>query len=59
MNEVEVLRLKTKLNQTDFAKLVGTTQRQVSRYENRTSPITVDKLKKWCEILKIDIKELF
>lgn len=59
MTEVEILRLKTKLNQTDFAKLVGTTQRQVSRYESRASPMTVDKLKKWCETLKIDIKELF
>ena len=45
MNEVEKLRLMTKLNQTDFAKLVGTTQRQVSRYESGKFSIPLDKLK--------------
>ena len=59
INEVEKLRLMTKLNQTDFAKLVGTTQRQFSRYESGKSPITLEKLKLWCDILEIDIKKLF
>lgn len=59
MNEIEKLRLMTKLNQTDFAKLVGTTQRQVSRYESGKFSIPLDKLKSWCEIIGIDIKTLF
>ena len=48
MNRLKELRKKAKLNQTQLAKIVGTTQTAVYHYEKGTRKIPVDKVEKLC-----------
>ena len=44
--------------QKEMAAALGVTQPRISEYINGKKNITVKRLKEWCEILKIDIKEI-
>lgn len=46
-------------SQKDLAQKLGTSPTRISEYKNGYKTITVQTLKSWCEILKIDIKKLF
>lgn len=46
-------------SQKEMAATLGVTQPRISEYINGKKNITVKRLKQWCDILKIDIKELF
>lgn len=59
MNEVEKLILISKKTAKELAPILKTKEARISEYKTGKVSITVIKLKKWCEILKIDIKELF
>lgn len=45
--------------QSQMGTVLGVPQQRVSEYVNGKKNITVKRLKSWCEILEIDIKELF
>lgn len=45
--------------QKEMATALGVPQPRISEYITGKKNITVKRLKEWCEILKIDIKELF
>lgn len=45
--------------QTQMGAALGVPQQRISEYINGKKNITVKRLKHWCDILKIDIKELF
>jgi transcriptional regulator with XRE-family HTH domain len=47
------------LTQQQIADKVGVREASVSDYKTGKTAITVKTLKKWCEILEIDIKYLF
>ncbi|QIY82552.1 XRE family transcriptional regulator [Chryseobacterium sp. NEB161] len=59
MNEVEKLILFSKKTAKELAPILKTKEARISEYKRGKVSITVIKLKEWCEILKIDIKELF
>lgn len=59
MNEVEKLVLISKKTGKELAPILKTTETRISEYKNNKRAIPLQKLKNWCEILKIDIKELF
>ena len=44
--------------QTQMGATLGVPQQRISEYINGKKNITVKRLKQWCEILKIDIKEI-
>lgn len=46
-------------SQKNLAEKLGTSPTRISEYKNGYKTITVQTLKSWCEILKIDIKKLF
>lgn len=46
-------------SQSEMAAALGTTQPRISEYITGKKNITVKRLKSWCEILDIDIKQLF
>lgn len=57
--EVVKLIALARESQKDLADKLGTTPSRISEYKNGYKTITVQTLKSWCEILKIDIKKLF
>jgi transcriptional regulator with XRE-family HTH domain len=59
MNEVKKLIALSGLTQKALAEKLGTKPERITEYKNGKHEITVNKLKKWCEILNIDIKYLF
>lgn len=59
MNEVQKLIKLSGLTQLEIASRVNTPPARITEYKNCKHEIKVKKLKEWCEILKIDIKELF
>lgn len=59
MKEIKKLIILSKLTQSKLAEKLNTKSERISEYKNGKHEITVNKLKKWCEILEIDIKELF
>lgn len=59
MNEVEKLILISKKPAKELAVILETTETRISEYKNNKRAIPLSKLKSWCEILKIDIKNLF
>lgn len=46
-------------SQIKMAQSLGVTQPRISEYINGKKNITVKRLKEWCNILNIDIKQLF
>lgn len=44
--------------QAQMGAALGIPQQRISEYINGKKNITVKRLKEWCEILKIDIKEI-
>lgn len=56
--EVKKLLKLTGLSQKDLADKVGVPAPRISEYVNGKYQIKLDRLKKWCEILKIDIKKV-
>lgn len=59
MEEIKKLIILSGLNQTQLAEKLNTKIERISEYKNGKHEITVNKLKKWCETLNIDIKYLF
>lgn len=59
MNEVRILIALSGLTQKALAEKLGSKPERITEYKNGKHEITVKKLKKWCEILNIDIKYLF
>lgn len=59
MNEVAKLISLSGLEQKEFAKKVNEAESNLSVYKTGKKTIGLNKLKKWCEILNIDIKYLF
>ncbi|QNS40203.1 helix-turn-helix transcriptional regulator [Chryseobacterium manosquense] len=45
--------------QKEMAAALGVTQPRISEYITGKKNISVKRLQTWCDILKIDIKELF
>lgn len=45
-------------SQKEMAAALGVTQPRISEYINGKKNITVKRLKHWCDILKIDIKQI-
>lgn len=45
-------------SQKEMAAKLGTTQSRISEYKKGKHAITVEKLRNWCDILKIDIKDV-
>ena len=45
-------------SQTEMAAKLGTTPPRISEYKKGKKAISVKKLREWCEILNIDIKEI-
>ncbi|KPE51019.1 helix-turn-helix domain-containing protein [Chryseobacterium indologenes] len=59
MNEIEKLILLSNKKGKELAPLLRTTEARISEYKNGKRGISVRKLREWCKILEIDIKELF
>lgn len=45
-------------SQKEMAAKLGTTPSRISEYKNGKFSITVKKLRRWCEILGVDIKDV-
>lgn len=45
--------------QKEMGDALGVPQQRISEYITGKKNITVKRLKQWCDILKIDIKQLF
>lgn len=56
---VKLIAMSAEPSQQALAEKLGTTPSRISEYKNGYKTITVQTLKSWCEILKIDIKKLF
>lgn len=56
--EVQKLLDLTGLSQKELADKVGIPAPRISEYVNGKYRIRLDRLKEWCEILKIDIKKV-
>lgn len=56
--EVQKLIELFKGTQKEMAAKLGTTEPRISEYKKGKHSIPVKKLKKWCEILGIDIKDV-
>lgn len=59
MNEVEKLILISKKTAKDLAPILKTTEVRISEYKRGKRTIPLAKLKEWCSILNINIKDLF
>lgn len=59
MEEIKKLIILSGLKQNKLAEKLNTKPERITEYKNGKHEITVNKLKKWCEILNIDIKYLF
>ncbi len=59
MNEIHKLIELSKIPQKEIAEKVGVSPARLSEYKKGKSSIGMDRLKKWCEILNINIKDLF
>lgn len=57
--EVQKLLILYGGSQKEMATALGVTQPRISEYITGKKNITVKRLQTWCDILKIDIKELF
>lgn len=56
--EIQNLIKLFKGTQSEMAKRLGTTPPRISEYKKGNKSIPVSKLRKWCEILDIDIKDV-
>lgn len=56
--KLKELRAKTKLNQTEFAKIFGLTQGTYSNYENETTQPDIELLKKIADYFHITVDNL-
>lgn len=56
---IKLIAIAGERSQGALAEKLGTTPSRISEYKNGYKTITVQTLKSWCEILKIDIKKLF
>ena len=56
--EVQKLLILFGGSQKEMAAALGVTQPRISEYINGKKNITVKRLKQWCDILKIDIKQI-
>lgn len=56
---IKLIVMAGERSQAVLAEKLGTAQSRISEYKNGYKAITVQTLKSWCEILKIDIKKLF
>lgn len=59
MKEVNKLIQLSRLSQQELAIKLNTKESRISEYKKGKHDIKIGKLKSWCEILGIDIKELF
>ena len=59
MKEINKLIELSGLSQDDLAKKLNTQPARISEYKTGKRGITLERLKEWCKILGIDIKELF
>lgn len=59
MNEITKLIKLSGLSQKELSVIFNTPGSRISEYKNGKHEITVKKLKEWCKLLNIDIKELF
>ncbi len=59
MNEIEKLILISKKTAKELALILKTTETRISEYKKGKRTIPLAKLKSWCEVLEIDIKQLF
>ena len=59
MKEINKLIQLSGLPQKELAEKLNTQPARISEYKNGKRGITVEKLKEWCKILNIDIRNLF
>lgn len=59
MNEIEKLILISKKSAKELAPILNTTEARMSEYKTGKRGISVKKLREWCEILKINIRDCF
>lgn len=51
-------REQRKISQLKMSELIGTNQKQISRYETGENQMTVPVFKKWCEVLNVSADEI-
>jgi transcriptional regulator with XRE-family HTH domain len=61
IDRIESLRLKTGLSQADFAKENNIDRQVINRWESKTNKrgITIYTIKKFCDMIGINLKEFF
>lgn len=59
MNEIEKLILLSGKTAKDIAPIIKTTEARISEYKTGKRGISVKKLREWCEILNIEIRDCF
>lgn len=59
MNEVGKLILLSGKTAKEIAPLLNTTEARISEYKTGKRGISVKKLREWCEVLKVEIKDCF
>lgn len=60
MKEIaKLIELSGYTSQEELAKKLNTKSSRISEYKTGKRGITLERLKEWCKILEIDIKELF
>ncbi|MCT4685934.1 helix-turn-helix domain-containing protein [Vallitalea sp.] len=56
--KIKDARLKKKLKQKDLAMFLGKSKSTISCYENGKKRISIDNLKKLCNLLELDISSI-
>ncbi|NML70057.1 XRE family transcriptional regulator [Chryseobacterium sp. RP-3-3] len=59
MNEIEKFILISKKKAKELAPILKTTEARISEYKTGKRGISVKKLREWCEILNIEIRDCF
>ena len=59
MNEVNKLIELSGLSQKELSVKLKTPESRISEYKRGKHDIKIGKLKSWCDVLGVDIRELF
>lgn len=51
--KMKMIRQDKDMKQKEIAEKMNTTAQQISKYETGTQIMSIEVLKKWCEILKV------
>ncbi|WP_333780916.1 helix-turn-helix transcriptional regulator [Chryseobacterium camelliae] len=59
MNEIEKLILISKKSAKELSPILKTTEARISEYKTGKRGISVRKLREWCNVLNINIRDCF